>query len=120
MYKKFKAENERLYPYLNEEERYLMRTDRILRSITEENPDIKKIVGNMIFHHVIELAGFELAPKITGMMIVLPVKYIKQYLESYGAFKVRVNEFYQLLAEINYNNMNRSRPQLPSQISSHA
>lgn len=39
----------------------------------------------------------ELAPKITGMLIGLPVEKIKGYLVSFDALKIKVNEAVELI-----------------------
>jgi Poly-adenylate binding protein, unique domain len=45
----------------------------IYAAITEINPSYKQIVGSTIFEFVTRLAGQQYAPKITGMLIDLPI-----------------------------------------------
>merc|ERR1719329_495656 len=50
-----------------------------------------------IFEFVKKFAGAPNCPKITGMMIDLPIPEIKQYLSSYELFKLRVHQACNLL-----------------------
>ena len=72
---------------------------KLLPSVTEKNPYLKEQVGNLIFDFVCHIIGSEKAPKITGMLIELPVPQIKQYLQSYEALQMKVNEANTLLIE---------------------
>merc|ERR1719213_1168133 len=69
----------------NSFQNYLMRTQKILPAVDERNPHLKGQVGECIYDFIVEMIGAELAPKITGMLIDLPVNQIKQYLQSYEA-----------------------------------
>ena len=71
--------------------------------MTERNPYLKEQVGNLIFDFVQNLIGQEKAPKITGMLIELPVVQVKQYLSSYDALKLKVSEANNLLVETKRN-----------------
>jgi hypothetical protein len=44
---------------------------------------LKDDVGNVIFDFVKKLVGQQKAPKVTGMLIALPLDQIKEYLKSY-------------------------------------
>ena len=55
----------------------------MLPNIEPKNLDIKQYVGTFIYHIVEETIGEELAPKITGMLIDLPLKDIRDYLVDY-------------------------------------
>jgi hypothetical protein len=46
---------------------------RLLPSVQERNPHLKDQVGNLIYEYVNKIIGVEKAPKITGMLIELPV-----------------------------------------------
>jgi hypothetical protein len=46
---------------------------KLLPSIQERNPYLKDQVGNLIYEYVNKIIGVEKAPKITGMLIELPV-----------------------------------------------
>lgn len=43
-------------------------------AITPENPHLANTIGNIIFDYVFELVGEDKTPKITGMLIELPVE----------------------------------------------
>merc|ERR1719313_3219199 len=73
-------------------QRYLMSTSRILPAVQENNPHMTEQVGQCIFDWILQMVGPELAPKITGMLIDLPIGQIKQYLSSYDALQIKVNE----------------------------
>merc|ERR1712046_37850 len=71
---------------------YLIRTQKLLPAVDERNPHLKGQVGECIYDFIVEMIGAELAPKITGMLIDLPVNQIKQYLQSYDALQMKVHE----------------------------
>ena len=71
---------------------YLVRTQKLLPAVDERNPHLKGQVGECIYDFIVEMIGAELAPKITGMLIDLPVNQIKQYLQSYDALSMKVHE----------------------------
>ena len=50
-----------------------------------------------IYDFVQMVCGDKMAPKVTGMLIELPIDQIKQYLESFDVLQMRVNEALQLL-----------------------
>merc|ERR1711970_1490921 len=64
-------------------QRYVAATQKILPSVNEKNPYLKDQVGQSIFEFVSMMVQPERAPKITGMLIELPVDQIKQYLSSF-------------------------------------
>jgi hypothetical protein len=76
----------------NNVQQYLMRTSKILPAVDERNPHLKGQVGECIYDFIVEMIGSDLAPKITGMLIDLPVNQIKQYLSSYDALYMKVTE----------------------------
>ena len=43
------------------------------------------------------MCGSEAAPKVTGMLIDLPIDEIKAYLQDYGMFGVKVQEALNML-----------------------
>lgn len=79
-------------------QKYQMATSRLLPAVTEKNPHMKDQVGNLIYDYVQVLIGQEKAPKITGMLIELPVQQIKQYMSNYEALNLKVQEANQLLS----------------------
>merc|ERR1711935_412824 len=82
---------------MTKSQQYLMKTQSIIGSVQERNPHLADQVGNMIYEFVEGLVGAQKAPKITGMLIQLPVFQIKQYMTSYEALQHRVMEAEQLL-----------------------
>jgi len=53
---------------------------------------LKTQVGELIYEYVKTMVPQERAPKITGMLIELPVDQIKAYLVSYDALNQKVQE----------------------------
>ncbi len=74
------------------EQRYTLQAARILPAVQENNPHVQEQVGQCIFDYILQMVGSEQAPKITGMLIDLPHHQIKQYLGSYQALEMKVNE----------------------------
>lgn len=58
---------------------------------------MKEQVGSAIFEFVTLVVPQEKAPKITGMLIELPVDQIKAYLGDYNAFIAKVQEADELI-----------------------
>lgn len=77
--------------------KYLQQAAQILPSVRQENPYLKDQVGHLIYNFVEMIVGNQMAPKITGMLIELPVDQIRQYLQSFEAFQQRVHEASNLL-----------------------
>ena len=84
---------------MNHSTKYLFQASKLLPSVTERNPYLKEQVGNLIYDFVCIVIGPDKAPKITGMLIELPVSQIKQYLSSFDALKLKVTEANSLLVE---------------------
>ena len=70
---------------------------KISAQISEKNPYLKERVGEAIFPFIKNLVGNERVPKITGMLIELPVEQIKQYMFSYDNLVMKVKEADDLL-----------------------
>ncbi len=60
------------------------------------NPNYKRIVGGTIFEFVQSLVE-NFAPKVTGMLIDLPVVEIQKYLVNFDLFLQRVSQAKTLL-----------------------
>lgn len=73
-------------------QRYYMAAQRILPAVTDKNPHLKDMVGEVIYDYVTMSVGNELAPKITGMLISLSAHEITQYLGSLEALKAKTFE----------------------------
>jgi RNA recognition motif-containing protein len=71
---------------------YLQVCGRLLPSVTEKNPYLKEKVGEAIFPTIRTLVGNERAPKITGMLIELPVEQIKAYMSNFDNLHCKVKE----------------------------
>lgn len=84
---------------LSHSTKYLFQASKLLPSVTDRNPYIKEQVGNLIYDFVQTIIGPDKAPKITGMLIELPVQQIKQFLSSFEALTLKVNEANALLME---------------------
>lgn len=79
--------------------KYMQQAMMILPAVKENNPYLKDQMGHFIFDYVQMLVGQEKAPKITGMLIELPIDQIKQYLQSFQALQQRVTEASNLLMQ---------------------
>ena len=60
-------------------------------AIVPINPGYKNTVGSTIFEFVTKIVGPNYAPKITGMLIDLPITDIQKYCTDYDLFVHRVN-----------------------------
>lgn len=76
---------------------YVVSAGKLLPSVSERNPYLKEQVGHLIYDFVQGIIGVEKAPKITGMLIELPVTQIKEYLSSYEGLEMKVREANNLL-----------------------
>ena len=45
----------------------------MLPAVQERNPNLKDQVGSIIFDYIEKMVGQERAPKVTGMLIELPI-----------------------------------------------
>ena len=71
-------------------QRYVMATAKFIPAVTERNPHMKEQVGQCIFDFIQMLVGPEKAPKITGMLIELPLGQIKEYMLDFNNLKLKV------------------------------
>lgn len=58
------------------------------------------MVGEFIYPYVEEFVGENLAPKITGMLIDLPIEEIKGYLYDFARLYFKVGEAVTLLQQL--------------------
>ena len=70
-------------------EKYLSATMPILPGVTPENPYYKNQVGTVIYEFVQQLKA-DKAPKITGMLIDLPIEDIKYIMQDWSLLQTRV------------------------------
>lgn len=61
-------------------------------AVIPNNPNYKNQVGEYIYEFVEKIATDAYAPKITGMLIDLPIPEIKEYLYDYAKLFQKVNE----------------------------
>jgi RNA recognition motif-containing protein len=71
---------------------YMQTCGRLLPAVTEKNPYLKEKVGETIFPFIRSMIGNERAPKITGMLIELPVEPIKAYMSNFDNLHCKVKE----------------------------
>jgi len=69
----------------------------IAPAVVPSNPNYKTQVGEFIFEFVEQVAGEDNAPKITGMLIDLPIPEIKGYLLDFQRLVEKINEAKNLL-----------------------
>jgi len=85
--------------YQRKAQTFLQNTARIMPSIQEVNPKYKEQVGNCIYDFVLQQVGQERAPKVTGMLIDLPIEEIKLYMANFEQFFKKVDEANKLLQQ---------------------
>ena len=76
---------------------YQVAAQKLLPAVQERNPHLKEQVGHLIYDYVQMISGPQKAPKITGMLIELPVAQIKEYLGNFQNLQQRVEEANRLL-----------------------
>ena len=76
---------------------FYSKTMPIYAAITEINPSYKQTVGSTIFEFVTKLVGPQFAPKITGMLIDLPIVEVQRYVTNYDLMFQRVRQAQDLL-----------------------
>lgn len=62
-----------------------------------QNPNYKSIVGEFIYEYVEKFVGDQRAPKITGMLIDLPIEEIKAYLYDFSKLYQKISDAVNLL-----------------------
>lgn len=73
-------------------QKYFQTTQKYLNALSPQNPHLKQQVGGCIYEYVQQLVGDDKAPKITGMLIELPINQIKEYMMDYNNLQVKVKE----------------------------
>lgn len=76
---------------------YNARGFQLVPAVVPQNPNYKSQVGEFIYEFVETIAGEEKAPKITGMLIDLPLEEIKGYLADYSKLQNKISEANNLL-----------------------
>ena len=72
----------------------------MLPGIVPQNPNLKHFVGEFIYEYVEKFVGEDLAPKITGMLIDLPLDEIKGYLYDFGKLYQKISDAVNLLNQL--------------------
>jgi hypothetical protein len=70
---------------------------KILPAVSPQNPNYKAQVGEFIYEYVEKIAGETQAPKITGMLIDLPIPEIQGYLVDFNKLNQKITEANTLL-----------------------
>ena len=60
---------------------------RMLPAVQERNPNLKNQVSQIIFDYIEKMVGKERTPKITGMLVELPIIQIQMYMSRYVNLK---------------------------------
>lgn len=71
-----------------------------LPAVVPENPNYKSIVGEFIYEYVEKFVGDVRAPKITGMLIDLPIDEIKGYLYDFSRLYQKIGDAANLLNQL--------------------
>ena len=77
-----------------------MKGSLMFPEIVKSNPKLKQIVGEFIYYEVEEIVGEEKAPKVTGMLIDLPLEEIKGYLYDHFKLKQKIILAEEILTQI--------------------
>ena len=72
----------------------------MIPGIVVNNPNIKQFVGEFIYEYVEKFVGEDMAPKITGMLIDLPLEEIKGYLYDFYKLQQKIFEAREILTQI--------------------
>merc|ERR1712051_412380 len=81
---------------MSQEQRYLMACHAIIPAVVPENPNYKDQVGTVLYEHINNLVGAK-APKVTGMLIDLPIEDIKLIMQDWSLLQTRVQQASELL-----------------------
>merc|ERR1712227_918977 len=73
-------------------QRYLHSTNKYVPALNPNNPHLKTQVGGCIYEYVQMIVGDDKAPKITGMLIELPVNQIREYMMDWNNLNMKVKE----------------------------
>jgi len=78
------------------EQRYLMACHQIINAVIPENPNYKDQVGTILYEYITTIVGPK-APKVTGMLIDLPIEDIKLIMQDWSLLNTRVQQASELL-----------------------
>ena len=86
-------------PQMSLDNRYLYSCHQILPAIVAENPNYRTQVGTIFYEFIDALIGAEKAPKVTGMLIELPIEDIKLIMQDFSLLQTRVQQASELIAQ---------------------
>jgi len=78
------------------DQRYLYQCHQYFNAVIPENPNYREQVGTVLFPFIEQIIGHK-APKVTGMLIDLPIEDIKQIMQDWNLFNTRVQQASELL-----------------------
>ena len=82
---------------LSFEQRYLLACSNLIYAVVPENPAYREQVGTVFFEYIKQLVGQTKAPKVTGMLIDLPIDDIKNIMQDFNLLQTRVTQASELL-----------------------
>ena len=94
--------NMQMQPVMNESQKYrneimnLFMGDKFMKSNEQQK---KQLIGTLIFRYVTQLVTEEFSPKITGMIIDLPIADLNYSVSGLETLQVKVRSAVQLLLE---------------------
>lgn len=62
---------------------YQLKAAQLLPSILPNNRQYKQKVGELIYPYIAKMAPIDRAPRLTGMLIELPIEQVREYLGSF-------------------------------------
>jgi hypothetical protein len=78
---------------------FYSKTVPIYAAIQEINPTYKQTFGSAVYEFVVRAIGQELAPKITGMLMDLPIGELRIFCVNFDLFLQRIQEAHALLTQ---------------------
>ena len=86
-------------PPMSIEQKYLLACHQMLPALVPENPNYRTQVGTIFYEYIDQLIGSEKAPKVTGMLIDLPIEDIKLIMQDFSLLQTRVQQASELIAQ---------------------
>ena len=80
------------------DQKFVAECHKILPAMVAENPNHTDQAGTVFFEFVKQILTPEKAPKITGMLIDLPLQDIKQMMQDWNLFQTRVRQADEVLS----------------------
>ena len=82
---------------MTEAQIFVRSMEAVVPGVVAENAQYKELVGENIYKFVEKQIGPDSAPKVTGMLIDVPMDEIIEYLTDFEKFKVKVTQALNLL-----------------------